>query len=124
MHQAKIKKRKEIGSLQVAKIEGRNPSQPKHIPRHEAAAKSHRYPVAAPREGHCQLNKDVCIEHPRGHPVEGEKQCPCRLSRCQSRPYVGEMSKPFVLVFRDVLRFSFALDLKSEIKQELFYNNV
>jgi hypothetical protein len=26
-----------------------------------------------------------------------------------------------ICCFRDVLRFSFALDLKSEIKQELFY---
>ncbi|MFN9904792.1 MAG: hypothetical protein ACK56F_01540 [bacterium] len=75
-------------SLPVTKIKEENPNQPtKHLQTRRPGS-SHRYPAAAPREGHCHLNKDVCIKQPGGHPVDGERKCPCQLSPHQSRSYI------------------------------------
>jgi hypothetical protein len=93
-------------SLPVTKIKGKNPNQPTKHPQARRSGVSHRYPAATPRKGHRHLNEGVCIKHAGRHPAGGKGDARANLSLSRS---CVEAS------------FSFALDLKLEIKQELFY---
>jgi hypothetical protein len=72
-------------------------------------------------EGDSCINKGVSIEEPPRHPEAAGIQSSV-VRRLEIHQEVLMKRGHVAVVFR--FSFSFALDLKSEIKQELFYNNV